>query len=58
MPIDKASKEVYNNSRWYRCPVCEKKLLLIASDTKISNLHYKCKQCHEIININVPEKGA
>ena len=57
MPIDKTNKISYNVGKWYRCPKCRKKLLFIEEETEIRKLHFKCKQCRNIIEINVPEKG-
>lgn len=53
--LDKTADNVYNESitKWYRCPICGKKLLLISETTRIVNLKYKCRRCHTTIDINI-----
>lgn len=53
--LDKIADNVYNKDKteWFKCPICGKKLLLILKTTHIENLKYKCRRCHNTIDINI-----
>lgn len=53
--LDKTADNVYNKDKteWFKCPICGKKLLLISESTHIENLKYKCRRCHNTIDINI-----
>ena len=44
---------------WYHCYYCRRKLFPVEPDTKIYNLHHKCKFCKQIniININIEPRA-
>lgn len=41
---------------WYHCPICNKKLFQICSNTQIANLTIKCKLCKNLITINIGDE--
>lgn len=37
--------------KWYRCPICNKKILKYEKEANSKGLFIKCKRCKEIIEI-------
>lgn len=47
-----------NEQRWYRCPVCRKKLFPLRTDTVIRRMPCKCRACRNEFEVNIPEPRA
>lgn len=45
-------KEIHGR-QWYCCPFCGKALFPVAPDTKIRNLHFRCKACKHDLQVNI-----